>query len=230
MSGLYSPDLARIHAEGFTATFAQSFDWLAETLQHGPTPPKLFDVGCGDGAWLDAARSRGVMGAGIDLSPAFVARARQRGLDVCEGNAANASIPSGTTAITCLGEVLSYIDPATGHDTLVPFAQTAFDALPSGGLVLADLIGHRCLPQAARHSGDDWAVRVEVTVGGSRLSRRIETQVADRIDWVTHHQTRRAPQATKAALEAIGWRCDILQSYGPAPLLPGHFAIHLIKP
>ncbi len=230
MSGLYSPDLARIHAEGYTATFAEAFDWLTKTLNSGPAPAQLFDVGCGDGSWLAAAQSLGLHGSGVDLSPAFVDLARSRGLSVSEGNAANVEIPSGTTAITCLGEVLSYVDPTTGHDTLLPLAQTAFEALPSGGLLFADLIGHRCLPQAARQSGTDWAVRVEVTVGGNRLTRRIETQVADRIDWVTHHQSRRAPQATKAALEAIGWRCDILHAYGPASLLPGRFAIKLRKP
>ena len=34
----------------------------------------------------------------------------------------------------------------------------------------------------------------------------------------------------KAALEAIGWRCDILHAYGPVSLLPGRFAIKLRKP
>ncbi|MBO9408170.1 class I SAM-dependent methyltransferase [Shimia sp. R9_1] len=230
MSGLYSPDLARIHAEGHTATFAEAFDWLVAEISGGPAPAQLFDVGCGDGTWLAAAQARGLTGAGIDLSPAFVDLARSRGLDVTKGNAASVEIPAGTTAITCLGEVLSYIDPETGHDTLLPLAQSAFEALPSGGRLIADLIGHRCLPQATRQSGEDWAVRVEVTVGGARLTRRIETQVADRIDWVTHHQTRRAPQATKSALENIGWRCDILTTYGPSPLLPGRFAVKLTKP
>lgn len=230
MSGLYSPDLARIHAEGFTSTFAEAYAWLCDTITRGPAPAQLFDVGCGDGSWLAFAKARGLAGAGMDLSPAFVDLARSRGLDVIKGNAAHVTIPDGTTALTCLGEVLSYIDPDTGHDTLLPLAQSALEALPSGGMLFADLIGHRCLPQATRQSGEDWAVRVEVTVGGARLTRRIETQVASRIDWVTHHQSRRAPQATKAALERMGWRCDLLSSYGPGPLLPGRFAIQLTKP
>ncbi len=230
MSGLYSPDLARIHAEGYNDTFDEAHDWLAAQILHGPANAHLFDIGCGDGTWLSVAEDRGVMGEGVDLSPAFVEIAQARGLLVKQGNAADIRIPKGTTAITCLGEVLSYIDATTKRDTLLPVARAAFDALPSGGLLFADLIGPRCLPKAPRNTGTDWQMRIEVTVERDLLTRRIETQVGDRFDTVIHQQSRRHPDSTKRALEAIGWHCEILDSYGPAGLLPGRFAIKLTKP
>ncbi len=230
MSGLYTPDLARIHAEGYNDTFEEAHDWLAAEILRGPAQARLFDIGCGDGNWLSVAGDRGVIGSGIDLSPAFVEIAQARGLSVKQGNAADIRIPKCTTAITCLGEVLSYVDMTTRRDTLLSVAQVAFAALPSGGLLFADLIGPRCLPQARRNAGTDWQMRIEVTVERDRLTRRIETLVDDRLDTVIHQQTRRHPHTTKAALEAIGWRCDLLDSYGPAPLLPGRFGIRLTKP
>jgi SAM-dependent methyltransferase len=230
MSGLYTPDLARIHAEGYNDTFEEAHDWLAAEILHGPVNAHLFDIGCGDGTWLSVAEDRGVMGEGVDLSPAFVEIAQARGLLVKQGNAADIHIPKGTTAVTCLGEVLSYIDTTTKRDTLLPVAQVAYDALPSGGLLFADLIGPRCLPHARRNTGADWQMRIEVTVERDRLTRRIETQVDDRVDTVIHQQSRRHPNSTMRALQAMGWRCEILDSYGPAGLLPGRFAIKLTKP
>lgn len=230
MSGLYTPDLARIHSEGYNDTFDEAHDWLAAQILNGPGNAQLFDIGCGDGTWLSVAEDRGVPGEGVDLSPAFVEIAQARGLLVKQGNAADIRIPKGTTAITCLGEVLSYVDATTKRDTLLPVAQAAFEALPSGGLLFADLIGPRCLPNARRNTGGDWQMRIEVTVERALLTRRIETQVDDRFDTVIHQQTRRHPDSTKHALEAMGWHCQILDSYGPAPLLPGRFGIRLTKP
>lgn len=43
---------------------------------------RLLDVGCGDGLFLELARQRGWVGAGIELNPPAAARAAERGFEI----------------------------------------------------------------------------------------------------------------------------------------------------
>jgi SAM-dependent methyltransferase len=230
MSGTYPLDLARIHSDGFTDTFATGFDWLAAEILNGPRPARLFDIGCGDGTWLATTRERGVRGSGVDLSPAFVELAWARGLDVTEARAAEVTIPGGTTASAALGEVLSYIDTATETDSLVAVLDMAWDALPPGDILTGDLIGRGVFPTAGQPSGPDWHMRSEVSVTADRVSRRIETIYQGKVSTVTHHQSRRDPEETLALVRDRGWKCSLAESYGPATLLPGRFALWMTRP
>ncbi|WP_425045293.1 class I SAM-dependent methyltransferase [Primorskyibacter sp. S87] len=230
MSGQYPPDLARIHTESYADTFATAFDWLSREIKDAPAQARLFDLGCGDGAWLAAAADRGIPGSGIDLSAAFVELARGRGLEVATGRAAEAQIPAGTSAITALGEVLSYVDTASGQDSLEPVARAALDHLPSGGRLFADMIGTGVVPFSGQRKGPDWSIRSEVTITATRLTRRMETEYHGNFEVVTHHQTRRAPEPTADMLRDMGWICDLATGYGPCPLLQGRFAIVLTRP
>ena len=148
MSGIYDADLAAIHSEGYSATYGAGFDWLCDRILAGPSPAGLFDVGCGDGTWLAHAAGRGITGAGCDLSPPFVAMARARGLDVTLARAGVVTIPEGTTAVTALGEVLSYIDVETGRIRLL-----LSRAMHSGRFPAAGFSSPTCRGRMCRRSG-----------------------------------------------------------------------------
>jgi SAM-dependent methyltransferase len=69
--------------ESYRRYFARKLDDLAQRVPGG----RLLDVGCGAGFFLDAARSRGFMVSGLDLSPVPAAYARDTlGLDVHVGS------------------------------------------------------------------------------------------------------------------------------------------------
>ena len=62
-----------------------------QQMRHLPRQPprpgaQLLDVGCGNGAFLELARTAGWHVRGLDFDPKAVASARKRGLDVVEGN------------------------------------------------------------------------------------------------------------------------------------------------
>ena len=231
MSGIYDADLAAIHSEGYSATYGTGFDWLCDRILAGPSPAVLYDVGCGDGTWLAHAAKRGIKGAGCDLSPPFVAMAQARRLDVTLARAGVVTIPEGTTAVTALGEVLSYIDVETGEDSLEPLARRAFDALPSGGLLIADMPGPD-VPTVRGHSnaGEGWEIRTEVRAEEGRVRRRIETVRAGVTRVSEHVNSARAPEAAAQVSRDMGWDCALLESYGPAPLLPGRYVLSAVKP
>src|SRR4051812_32706225 len=60
---------------------ASKIRWL---LRHRP-PGKLFEVGCGDGWFLAAAKAAGFDPCGLDADADRVATARRRGFDVRHG-------------------------------------------------------------------------------------------------------------------------------------------------
>jgi SAM-dependent methyltransferase len=79
----------RCYEDGVYATFAAADDIrkivaqqrLATIVSDAPEGPWL-EIGSGTGAFLEAARERGITAEGIDLSAMAVARARERGLVV----------------------------------------------------------------------------------------------------------------------------------------------------
>lgn len=61
---------------------------LALIAAHVPAGARVLDIGCGDGALLDALRrTKGVDGRGMELDPARVSAAVARGLAVIQGDA-----------------------------------------------------------------------------------------------------------------------------------------------
>jgi cyclopropane-fatty-acyl-phospholipid synthase len=60
---------------------ARKHDYIAQQIGIGPGR-RLLDLGCGWGALLNFARSRGAQGVGVALSSAQVASCRKHGLDV----------------------------------------------------------------------------------------------------------------------------------------------------
>ena len=229
MAGVYDSALAEVHADRFAQTYAQGFDWLAGRIAERAAP-RLLDLGCGDGTWLAHAAARGIPGRGTDISPAFVKRAQARGLDVRLGRAAATPIPDGTTSITALGEVLSYIDPELDAPSLFAVLARAAQGLPPGGTVHADLIGPETPEGEASTEGTGWRMRSEVRITGTRLQRRIEVETEAGRQVTTHLQEVLHPQAVLDEARTLGFRAEVLPAYGPAPLLPGRFLLEAVLP
>ena len=85
------------------------------------TPHRVLDVGCGSGAFLEAARRDGAEACGIEIDPAAANRARSRGLSVTIGSISD-SVPLGYgwDAVT-LWDVVDHLDePAEALARLIP--------------------------------------------------------------------------------------------------------------
>lgn len=48
---------------------------------------RAVDLGCGRGEWLDLLRQQGIAAVGVETNPEFVAKCRERGLEIYEANA-----------------------------------------------------------------------------------------------------------------------------------------------
>ncbi len=222
---IYGEAIAQIHARAFAGTFHAGFDWLASQVAGSALQPLLFDIGCGNGDWLAHAAARGIACRGIDQSPAFVKMCRQRGLDAHPGQAARAPLPRGTTAITALGEVLAY-QPAA----LAPVVLNAARALPEGGLLLFDLPGPEVPAGDHDKGGPGWRLTSQVRLRGAMLTRKIHLETTEGTSQEVHHQRLFSPGEARDIVQGLGFEVEILDSYGPAPMLPGRFAIRARKP
>ena len=108
--------LASVDSTVVDARESRFYDWLFDLAQ--PTPgAALLDVACGQGKFLDYARSRGLDVTGVDVSDVAVEAARER---VPEANVvvgAGESLPFDDASfdlVTCIGSLEHFPDPAAG--------------------------------------------------------------------------------------------------------------------
>jgi SAM-dependent methyltransferase len=96
----------------------------------GATGP-LLDVGCGDGAFLAAARAAGFQAQGTEFSPYAAALVRERlGVPVAEGELPDAALPQGAFGTVTLWHSLEHTrDP-------LAVLRAAHRALRPGGLLV----------------------------------------------------------------------------------------------
>ena len=81
----------------------------------------VLDIGCGHGAFLNAARARGCRTAGVELDPAGAASCREQGLDVRHGSFFDVGVPPGPWALITLWDVLEHLEhPRLALDALLP--------------------------------------------------------------------------------------------------------------
>jgi SAM-dependent methyltransferase len=87
---------------------------LTELPPPRPGREALCDVGCGDGQFLEMARSAGWSGTGIELNPPAAARTRERGFKVLEGRFEELSTDAwGTFDVVTSWDSLEHtVDPA----------------------------------------------------------------------------------------------------------------------
>ena len=111
--------------------------------------PRLLDIGCGGGAFLQRARGLGLAVAGVDADEAAVAAARSLGLDCRVGDASSASaVIDGRFDVVRLGHVFEHLEDPAGT-----LADVAALLAPRGRLVLLTPNAEGAL---ARAFGRDW--------------------------------------------------------------------------
>ncbi len=216
----YQAALAQAHSDAFSGTFRAGFTWLGDQVKMAGTPPRLFDIGCGDGTWMAAAADMNIDVQGIDVSEPFVNMCREKGLRAELDSAALATPPAGTNAVTALGEVLAYAPAA-----FTPCALTLSRTLPKGAVFIFDLPGPDTPETETSVQGDRWSLLSKTTIDDKRLIRQIKIDTPDGLSEEMHHQTLFAAEEVADILTEFGFHVDVLKSYGPCRLLPGRFGI-----
>ena len=111
-------------------------------------PPRLLEIGCGVGVFLDEARRRGWEATGLEVSAYAAGAARRRGLDVQCAAIEDAALEHGRYDCVSLWDVIEHL-----RDPCAALARAA-DALRPGG-VLALSTGD-VTSLCARLSGPRW--------------------------------------------------------------------------
>ncbi len=93
----------------------------------------ILEVGCGTGLVLRRLAQFARNAQGIDLSPGMLEKARERGLNVCEGSATQLPFDDNQFDVTCSFKVLAHIP-----DIELALSEMARVTRP-GGMVLAEL-------------------------------------------------------------------------------------------
>ncbi len=109
--------------------FRESADLLCRSW-HGPGRPRLLDVGCAFGAFIDLMQARGWDAEGVDPSPAVVDVARRRGRPVRLGTLEALHGAKGTYDAVTMFYVLEHLPDPMGA------LRTASDLLVPGGTIL----------------------------------------------------------------------------------------------
>jgi len=119
--GLPEPDLKELYEAAWKKTWGPTFEqsparvasYAAAQVTYVETlipPGRVLDVGCGNGLFLEAASVRGWEVAGIELSPAAAAAARERvGPRVTLGTLEEADLRSDAFDVVTLWEVIEHV-------------------------------------------------------------------------------------------------------------------------
>lgn len=237
----YKEDLAYIHDVGHTDFIRRSSPGLLAILaQGGLEEGFVVNLGCGSGVWAQKLVDKGFEVRGQDISPSMVKLARQRvpeaRFDV--SSFVDFEIPP-CDAITCLGEGFNYLlDKRVDRKVLKRMFKRAWQALPSGGLFVFDVIEPGIAPKPTKNyrEGDDWAVLVELSEDQrrSRAKRRIVSfrQVGKDYRRTEEVHDLRLYKGTELAseLREIGFRVRLVRSYGSQHFRRGHVGIVARKP
>jgi SAM-dependent methyltransferase len=82
---------------------------FARMLRAAGPPGRLLDVGAGVGELLRVARAAGWDAVGVDVDPAVVAYARERGVDVRPGELTALALPAGSFDLATLWNVIDFV-------------------------------------------------------------------------------------------------------------------------
>jgi SAM-dependent methyltransferase len=231
MGSLYGQDLAYIHAAAFGDLAQGVAPEIVRLLKSAAIQiHSVVDAGCGAGALTMALVEAGFDVTGVDTSADLLAIARA---DVPRARFVNASIYEveipACQAILAVGEPLTYhAEDAEAERLVQTFFQRASIALPSGGMLIFDVIetGEPSLAGRLWSSGEDWAILAQTSEDQDTrtLVRTIET--FRRVD----HLYRRGREIHRVhlfetgdlstRLAACGFAIQTARAYGAHPLAP----------
>ena len=104
---------------------------------------KVLDLGCGRGEFLELLQAEGRDAVGVELNSEMAALARQKGLEVIEGDGLDylKNSPDRSWGGIFLSQVIEHLAP----DVLRNLVRTAYLKLSPGGVLLAETINPQCL-------------------------------------------------------------------------------------
>jgi 2-polyprenyl-3-methyl-5-hydroxy-6-metoxy-1,4-benzoquinol methylase len=171
----------------------------AEGLLEGGRRRRFVDVGCGRGEVVWAAARRGWEAEGLDISPAFVARARELGVTASVGTLAERSfVDAGLDAVTLIEVIEHLYDPGA---TVRELARV----IRPGGVLFVSTPNEESIYQTlgnayCRLRGLDWVVNLSPT-------------------WDLYHVQGFSPRSLRSLLTAHGFSIEELATY-PGSYLP----------
>lgn len=238
----YRADLAYIHDAGHGAIARDAAARLINELSDLERTGTVIDVGCGSGILAQVLTEAGYNVIGIDVSEAMVALARTRApsAEFRIGSFVATVVPE-CTAVTAVGEVLSYaFDSANDDRERSGWFRRVYKALRPGGVLLFDIAGPERVPLRGWHRTwaleTDWAVLAESAIEETTgmLVRKIVSfrriGALYRRDDEVHRLSLIEPAATLATLRAIGFEAEIIPGYGSVSLPSGVVVFLCRKP
>jgi O-antigen chain-terminating methyltransferase len=103
---------------------------------------EVLDVGCGRGEFLALLKAEGISARGVDANREMAASARERGLDVREGDAIEylSSLPDGSLGGLMASQVVEHLEPPY----LMRLLETAYRKLRPAAPVVIETINPAC--------------------------------------------------------------------------------------
>jgi SAM-dependent methyltransferase len=220
----YGSDLAHVHDVAFGAWAREAAPFVLARLREAEIDEGLVvDLGCGSGIWAAALLDEGYDVLGVDASSAMLALARERApaARLVHASLHEAELPS-CVAVTAIGECVNY----GGPPSLEPLCRRVHAALEPGGLFVFDAAAPGREPELrrrARHEGEQWVMRVEVSEdrAARTLTRRIALVRDGRASEELHVLRLYEREEVVDWLEAAGFDVTSHPTYGAAPALPG---------
>lgn len=110
---------------------------------------KVLDVACGDGQFLELLREHNISSKGIESNPFLVQRARDKGLQIIEGDVINVicGISEGEFSTITALHFIEHLEPAT----LRSFLENCYGLLPEGGMLLLELPNIRSIATLTKY-------------------------------------------------------------------------------
>jgi 2-polyprenyl-3-methyl-5-hydroxy-6-metoxy-1,4-benzoquinol methylase len=137
--------------EGDRAEIARTFArrWKQLAPWAGVPSPRLLDVGCATGIFLEVARAAGCPGEGLDLSEYALAVTREKGFAARRGTLEEAAFPAESFDVVSMWDLIEHVtDPAAllaeCRRVLRPGGLLAIST-PDAGSLLARVLGSRWL-------------------------------------------------------------------------------------
>ncbi|HEX5984270.1 MAG TPA: methyltransferase domain-containing protein [Solirubrobacterales bacterium] len=105
----------------------------------------VLDAGCGRGEFLDLLAEAGIEARGVDLDPGMVARCREKGHEVEEGNLLDVLEATPPQSLGCVfsAQVIEHLEA----EDLQRFLELGAERLRPGGLLIMETVNPHC-PQA----------------------------------------------------------------------------------